>query len=73
MKTLLTFEWKLFLRNRIFLLGIGLLFMAGIYAIYYGNTEISRQKTTVESVQKSDNERLAKQNPEAEFVLLNCL
>lgn len=61
MKTLLSFEWKLFLRNRIFLLGIGLVFFAGIYAIYYGNTEIIRQKATISSVQKADLERVAKQ------------
>lgn len=61
MKTILKYEWISLLRNRILMGSIGVLFLAGIYAIYYGHAEISRQSNAINVVLKAEKEKIAKQ------------
>lgn len=46
-------EIKLFLRNRFQLVAFALFFLIGIYSIYYGRTEISRQSARIAQVADS--------------------
>ncbi len=61
MTTILKYEWISLLRNRILLGAMGLIFLAGIYAIYYGNTEMTKQKATIQLVQDAEKEKITKQ------------
>ncbi|MDN5210410.1 DUF3526 domain-containing protein [Fulvivirgaceae bacterium BMA12] len=49
-KTLIHYEWKSFIRNRFQLLMLAAAFAFGIYAIYYGQSEINMQRQTIEAV-----------------------
>jgi ABC-2 type transport system permease protein len=64
MKTIIKYEWISLLRNQILLGAIGVLFLAGIYAIYYGNAEITKQINTIEIVKKAEIESIEKQKAE---------
>lgn len=50
-KTLIRYEWTAFIRNRFQLLMIALTFAFGLYAIYYGQSEINAQRKTIRAVQ----------------------
>lgn len=58
-KTILRYEWKTFVRNRfqILMLAISLLF--GLYAIYYGRSEIDAQRETIEAVRQIEEEEFS--------------
>ncbi len=47
---LLRYEWKVFKRNKFQLLLLGITFVFGLYAIYYGQSEINTQRDTISAV-----------------------
>ena len=49
-KTLIRYEWVSFIRNRFQLLMVGVTFLFGIYAIYYGQTEINAQREVIKEI-----------------------
>lgn len=49
-QTLIRYEWKSFIRNRFQLLMLAAAFVFGMYAIYYGQSEINGQRQTIEAV-----------------------
>ena len=49
-QTLIRYEWKAFVRNKFQLLMLAVTFLFGLYAIYYGQSEIKNQKDTIEAV-----------------------
>jgi len=55
-KTLVYYEWTNLTRNRFQLISIVLTFLLGIYAIFYGNSEIEAQKRTIEAVTSIEQE-----------------
>jgi ABC-2 type transport system permease protein len=58
MKNIFILESKQFLRNRITLLGFGILLLLGIYAIYHGHNVIQQQKTTIAKLDAVQQEQL---------------
>ena len=54
MGTILKYEGINLLRNRISIAAIALLVVAGLYAIYYGKTEITRQNSTITAVLEAE-------------------
>lgn len=52
------FEWKNLIANRVMMLIFLLLIASGLYSIYYGNTEISRQKENIAYLKKQEQVRL---------------
>jgi ABC-2 type transport system permease protein len=58
--TILKNEWKMLLRSRVLLLAITLVMLAGVYAIHYGYTEISRQRETIKTIQIDEQNRFKK-------------
>lgn len=51
-KTLIYYEWKSFIRNRFQLVMLAITFLFGLYAIYYGRSEIDAQRETIKAIQK---------------------
>ncbi|WP_020533205.1 DUF3526 domain-containing protein [Flexithrix dorotheae] len=49
-RTLIRYEWKTFYRNRFQLLMLAVIFLFGLYAIYYGKSEINEQRQTIQAV-----------------------
>lgn len=48
--TLIRYEWKTFIRNKFQLLLLGITLIFGLYAIYYGQSEINAQRQTINTV-----------------------
>ncbi|SHK67040.1 ABC-2 type transport system permease protein [Reichenbachiella agariperforans] len=48
--TLIRYEWKTFVRNKFQLLLLVITFLFGLYAIYYGQSEINAQRETINAV-----------------------
>lgn len=49
-RTLIYYEWKSFLRNRLQLLMLVVLTLFGLYAIYSGQSEINTQRETIQAI-----------------------
>jgi ABC-2 type transport system permease protein len=65
MKAILLNDWKNLSRNKQLLIAIALFFAIGLYAIFYGNSEIQKQKNTIDLVLKKEQEDIKK--AQAEF------
>ena len=57
--TLIRYEWKAFIRNRFQLLLLAITFAFGLYAIYYGQSEINAQRETIKAVTTLEQEEFA--------------
>lgn len=55
-KTIIRYEWASFLRNKFQLLLLAIIFLFGMYAIYYGTTVVDVQLKTIADVQKIEEE-----------------
>ncbi|ELR69404.1 hypothetical protein C900_05094 [Fulvivirga imtechensis AK7] len=53
-KTLIRYEWISFARNRFQLLMIGVTFLFGLYAIYYGQSEIDAQRNVIKEIMEME-------------------
>ena len=51
-KTIIRYEWRSFVRNKFQLLLLAIIFIFGMYAIYYGASVVNVQKKTISDVQK---------------------
>ncbi len=60
MKAILLNEWKNLSRNKQLLIAIALFFAVGLYAIYYGNSEIKKQQNTIALVLEKEQESINK-------------
>ncbi len=49
-QTVIRYEWKSFVRNKFQLLMLAVTFVFGLYAIYYGQSEINSQRETIKAV-----------------------
>ncbi len=58
-QTLIRYEWKTFVRNRFQLLMLAVTFLFGLYAIYYGKSEINGQRETIKAVQALEQEEFS--------------
>jgi len=58
-QTLIRYEWKAFVRNRLQLLMLAVTFLFGLYAIYYGKSEINAQRQTIKAVQDLEQEEFS--------------
>lgn len=58
-KTIVKYEWRTFLRNRYQVLMLMVLFLFGIYAIHYGQSEVSTQRETIEAIVDLEQEEFA--------------
>ncbi|WP_062059458.1 DUF3526 domain-containing protein [Aquimarina longa] len=55
-RTLIHYEWISFIRNRFQIIMLGCIFLLGIYAIYYGQSEIRVQRETIKDVLEIEKE-----------------
>ena len=55
-KTIIRYEWASFVRNKFQLLLLAIIFLFGMYAIYYGNSVVDVQLKTIADVQKIEEE-----------------
>lgn len=51
-KTIIRYEWTSFVRNKFQLLLLAIIFLFGLYAIYYGKSVVDAQLQTIAEVQK---------------------
>ncbi len=58
-RTLIRYEWKAFVRNRFQLLMLVVTFVFGLYAIYYGQAEIGKQRKTITAIAKLEQEEFS--------------
>lgn len=58
-QTLIRYEWKAFIRNKFQLLMLAVTFVFGLYAIYYGQSEINAQRQTIEAVTTLEQEEFS--------------
>lgn len=58
-QTLVLYEWKAFIRNRFQLALLALTCAFGLYAIYYGQSEINAQRETIKGVTTLENEEFS--------------
>ena len=58
-QTLIHYEWKTFMRNKFQLLMLAVIFLFGLYAIYYGQSEINGQRETIEAVTALEREEFS--------------
>ncbi|WKN44161.1 DUF3526 domain-containing protein [Tunicatimonas pelagia] len=56
---LIYYEWKMLIRNRFQLLMLAVTFLFGMYAIYYGQSEINAQRQTIRAVQALEQEEFS--------------
>ena len=56
---LIYYEWKMLIRNRFQLLMLAVTFLFGLYAIYYGQSEINAQRQTIQAVQNLEQEEFS--------------
>lgn len=60
MKAILLNEWKNLIRNKQLLVAITLFFTVGLYAIYYGHSEVKKQQNTIAVVLEKEQESINK-------------
>ncbi|MTI22867.1 DUF3526 domain-containing protein [Fulvivirga sp. RKSG066] len=58
-KTLVRYEWKAFVRNKFQLIMLVVTFLFGLYAIYYGQSEINAQRNTINAVTAIEHEEFS--------------
>lgn len=58
-QTVIRYEWKAFVRNKFQLLMLAVTFVFGLYAIYYGQSEINAQRETIKAVTALEQEEFS--------------
>ncbi len=58
-QTLIRYEWKALTRNRFQLCLLAIMFAFGMYALYYGQSEINTQREVIEAVQKLETDEFS--------------
>ncbi len=59
-QTLLLYEWKALVRNKFQLIMLALVFVFGMYAIYYGQSEIDAQRETIKAMTALEQEEFSR-------------
>ncbi|MEN7548762.1 DUF3526 domain-containing protein [Rapidithrix thailandica] len=58
-KILIRYEWKAFIRNKFQLFLLAVTFTFGLYAIYYGQSEIDAQRETINAITQLEQEEFS--------------